>query len=227
VDRFRGLIFLAVISGTVAGLLLFAVQHFAIFPLIEKAETYESAARQSMPGMEHEDEGWQPANGVERTLFTALTTVLSAIGYSAVLFGIISLKPVSLDWRRGALWGLAAFACIDLAPAFGLPPQPPGVAVADIYARQLWWLATVVLTAVGLWLSLDRRKAWSIRVIGLAALVLPHVIGAPIAAGPNSVPAQLIHQFAVVSVLTTGMFWLVLGSTGGLIYRRFAHGGDE
>ncbi len=226
-NRFRGLVSLALISGTIAGLLLFAVQHFAIFPLIEKAETYESAARRSMPGMEHEDEGWQPADGLERTLFTALTTVLSAIGYSAVLFGVISLKPVSLDWRRGALWGLAAFVCVDLAPALGLPPQPPGVAVADIYARQIWWLATVVLTAIGLWLLLDRRKPWSIRLLGLAGLTLPHIIGAPVADGPNSVPTQLIHRFAVVSMLTTGMFWLVLGSTGGMLHRRFASAGGE
>jgi cobalt transporter subunit CbtA len=227
VDRFRGLIYLALISGTVAGLLLFAVQHFTIFPLIQKAETYESAARHSMPGMEHEDEGWQPADGLERTFFTVLTTVLIAIGYAAVLFSVISLKPISVDWRRGALWGLAAYVCIDLAPALGLPPQPPGVAVADIYARQLWWLATVVLTAAGLWLLLDSRKAWSLRFIGLGGLVLPHVIGAPVANGQNSVPAQLIHQFAIASMLTTGMFWLVLGSTGGLLYRRFAYAEGE
>ncbi len=176
-----------------------------------------------MPGMEHEDEGWQPAEGLERTLFTVLTTVLSGIGYSAVLFGIISLKPISLDWRRGALWGLAAYVCIDLAPALGLPPQPPGTAVADIYARQLWWLATVVLTVVGLWLLLDRTKAWVIRLIGVLGIILPHAIGAPVAEGRSLVPAQLIHQFAILSIVTTGMFWLVLGSTGGLLYKRFAY----
>jgi cobalt transporter subunit CbtA len=180
-----------------------------------------------MPGIEHEDEGWQPADGVERTLFTALTTVLSAIGYSAVLFGVASLRPVSLTWQRGALLGFAAYVCVDLAPALGLPPQPPGTAVGDIYARQLWWLATVVLTAVGLWLLLDRRKAWSIRLVGLAALVLPHVIGPPAAAGQSFVPAQLIHRFATVSVLTTGVFWLLLGSTGGLLYERFVYAERE
>ena len=206
-------------AGIVAGLLLFVLQHFTIVPLIEKAEVYESAA-QRMPGMHHEDEGWQPAAGAERTLFTALSTVLTAIGFAALLFGIVALKPISVDWRKGALLGLAAFVCVDLAPALGLPPQPPGVAVADLFARQFWWAATVIYTAIGLWLLLDRRKPWSLRLIGLVGLILPHVIGAPVATGETSVPASLIHQFALVSILTTGMFWIALGSIGGLLYRR-------
>jgi predicted cobalt transporter CbtA len=86
-----------------------------------------------------------------------------------------SIAPVSLGWRKGALWGLAAFICVDLAPAWGLPPQPPGVPVAHLYARQLWWVATVVATAVALWLLFDRRKALPIRLMGLLVLVIPHV----------------------------------------------------
>ncbi len=225
-NRFRKLISVALISGTLAGLFLFAVQHFTVFPLIEKAEVYESAAERNMPGM-HEDEGWRPSNGVERMLFTALTTVLGAIGFAALLFGTVALDPVSLTWRKGALWGLAAFVCIDLAPALGLPPQPPGVAVADISARQLWWVATVASTAIGLWFILSSKRPWLIRLIGLPALILPHMIGAPVATGESSVPQQLVHQFALASILTTGMFWLVLGSIGGLIYRRFGYADAE
>ncbi len=43
-DRFRTLISVAPVSGTMAGLFLFAVQHFMVFPLIEKTEVYETAA---------------------------------------------------------------------------------------------------------------------------------------------------------------------------------------
>src|SRR5438270_1844734 len=42
-----------------------------------------------------------------------------------------------INTRQGALWDLAAFACVSLAPALGLPPQPPGVVVADLHQRQL------------------------------------------------------------------------------------------
>ncbi|MGA3190561.1 MAG: CbtA family protein [Bryobacteraceae bacterium] len=216
-DRFRVLMAVILLSGTIAGLLLFVAQHYTTFPLIEKAEVYESA------GMHHEDEGWKPADGTERTLFTVLTTILAGIGFAALLFGILSLKPVSLNWKKGMLWGIAAFICIDVAPAFGLPPMPPGVPVADIYARQLWWVAAVLCTAVALWLLLDRSKSVPVRLIGLLLVILPYAIGAPVAKGESAVPASLIHQFATASILTTGMFWIALGSIGGLLSERFGY----
>jgi len=52
--------------------------------------------------------------------------------------------------------------------------------------------------------------------------VVPHAIGAPVAVGESSVPPELIHRFAVWSILTTGVFWIALGSIGGLFYRRYA-----
>jgi cobalt transporter subunit CbtA len=219
-NRFRKLATVALLSGTIAGLLLCVVQHFTIFPLIEKAEVYESAAEKQMSGMRHDDEGWHPADGVERTSFTALATVLTAIGFAALLFGTAAIAPVSLNWQTGALWGLAAYICIDLAPAWGLPPQPPGVPVADLYARQLWWVATVIATALAIWLLMDRRKPLPIRLMGLLVFVIPHAIGAPVAMGESPVPPELVHQFAVLSILTTGMFWVALGLIGGMFYRR-------
>jgi predicted cobalt transporter CbtA len=41
-----------------------------------------------------------------------------------------------LDARRGLLWGLGGFAALHLAPAVGLPPELPGMASADLAARQ-------------------------------------------------------------------------------------------
>jgi cobalt transporter subunit CbtA len=206
---------IVLISGALAGFLLFAVQHYTIFPLIEKAETYEEAAPHH-----HEDEGWRPAEGTERTLYTLATTVVCAIAFAALLFGVAAFAPVPLNWRKGALWGVAAFVCIDLAPSLGLPPQPPGMAVADLYARQLWWIAVVLSTAVALWLLFDRKKALPVRLIGVLLLIVPHIVGPPVAQGESAVPMALARQFALLSILTTGLFWVVLGTIGGLIYAR-------
>jgi cobalt transporter subunit CbtA len=219
VIRFRELVYVALASGTIAGLLLFVVQHFTLFPLIEKAEIYELAAEKSSLH-HHVDEGWRPAEGFERTAYTVLTTVLTAIGFSAVLFGLTGLLPIALNWRKGLSWGLAAFVCVDLAPSLGLPPQPPGTAVADLYARQEWWILAVVSSAWGLWLLLDGRRSAPVRALGVFLLILPHAIGAPRAQGDSAVPAALIHEFAVLSILTTGLFWAVLGAIGGLLYSR-------
>src|SRR5215467_5209762 len=168
VNQFRQLMLVVFASGAMAGLILFAVQHFTIIPLIESAETYETAARQSHPGLTHDEEGWQPADGWQRTSFTALTTMLSGISFAAILFGFLALSGNRVNARIGALWSLAAFACFSLAPALGLPQQPPGVAIAALYERQLWWFGTAVATAMGLWLILGRGRTWPLRIAGVA-----------------------------------------------------------
>jgi cobalt transporter subunit CbtA len=165
-EQLRRLMVVVLGSGTLAGLVLFGIQRAAVIPLIEKAESYE--AGQSTTGMPHEDEGWQPANGAERTALTALSTVLTGIAFAAVLFGVASVAEVPLNAHVGLLWGLAGFVCFALAPALGLPPAPPGAAVADLYARQLWWTGTVIATSVGLWLLVGRRgRSWSLRMVGV------------------------------------------------------------
>jgi cobalt transporter subunit CbtA len=208
------------LSGALAGFALFVAQHLAVVPLIETAETYEAAAQQAMPGMAHEDEGWQPSDGIKRTSFTALSTMLSGIGFAAVLIGGAALSGRALDTRRGMLWGLAGFVCFVLAPALGLPPKPPGAAVADLYARQLWWLGTAAATAAGLWLMANREHGWVPRIAGAALLLLPHLVGAPSASEPSAVPEELMREFAIVSVATTALFWLLLGAIGGFLYGR-------
>jgi cobalt transporter subunit CbtA len=218
VNEFRKLMVAVFGSGALAGLVLFAVQHFTVVPLIQAAETYEGSAREAHSGASVKDEGWQPAEGWERTSFTALTTVLTGIGFAAVLFGVMALAGKTIDTRHGALWGLAAFACFSLAPALGLPPQPPGVAVADLHQRQLWWTGTVISTTAGVWLITGRRQIWLRRTCGAVCLLLPHLIGAPVATGQNSVPAELVHRFSIASVATSAIFWLLTGALGGLIY---------
>jgi cobalt transporter subunit CbtA len=212
--------FVVLSSGALAGLALFAIQHVMVIPLIQSAETYEAAAQQFNPGMIHPDEGWQPADGWQRTSLTALTTILSGIGFASLLFGTVSLTENRLDARRGALWGFAAFICFNLAPALGLPPQPPGTAVAGIVQRQVWWIGTVIATAVGLWWLVGAKRVWPLRIAGAICLVLPHLIGAPAASGHNAVPAQLIHRFTITSLATTGIFWLLLGGIGGFLSSR-------
>ena len=78
----------AALAGLLAGLLLTGVQEWQVSPIILKAEVYEDAAAMatassqnshshSATETEHQDhhehsaETWQPANGWERTLFTA------------------------------------------------------------------------------------------------------------------------------------------------------------
>jgi cobalt transporter subunit CbtA len=194
------------VSGTIAGTALFVVQHLVVVPLIEEAERYEAPAGAS-------DEG------IERTVYTAIGTVLLGLACAAVLFGGAALAGASLDVRRGVLLGLAGFACVALAPALSMPPGPPGAAVGDLRQRQLWWTATAALTAVGLWLLARPRATWTGRALGAASMALPHIVGAPVITEPGVVPTELVRRFAVASVATAGLFWILLGATGGYLWR--------
>ena len=148
-----------------------------------------------------------------------MTTIFTGIGFAAILFGWLALSGARVNARSGALWGLVAFASFGLAPALGLPPQPPGKPVAGVAVRQIWWIGTALATASGLWLVAGQKRTWLLRIAGIVCFLLPHLIGAPVGRGHNVVPAQLIRRFAITSLLTTGIFWLVLGITGGFLRR--------
>lgn len=216
--RFRHLAVVAMLAGATAGLVLFAIQHWTIVPLIDRAELLEAAAHQAAPSHAHEDEGWQPAPGFERIGLTAATTILSGIGFGGILLAAMTISGRRLGWWPGVLWGLAGFVCFVLAPSLGLPPKPPGAAVGLLPARQLWWLATVISTAVGLWLVLGQGRIR--RVAGVVLLLLPHAVGAPGTAEASAVPDDLMRSFALISVLTNLVFWLVLGVLCGFLRRH-------
>jgi cobalt transporter subunit CbtA len=181
-----------------------------VAPLIEAAERYETDA-------DHSSE-WKPADAWERTIWTASTTVLTGIGFAAVLFGFLNLTGRNVTMRQGVLWGVAAFACLHLAPSLGLPPLPPGVPVADVQQRQLWWMGAVLAAAVGLWLMGGRN--WRRRIAGALCIAVPHIIGAPAAGGDSAVPAELIRNFTIASLGCSAIFWPLVGAIGGFLSSR-------
>ena len=58
------------------------------------------------------------------------------------------------------------------------------------------------------------------RILGALCLLLPHLIGAPAASGLSSVPGELVRRFTIASLATSGVFWFLVGTLGGLIYSR-------
>jgi len=218
-DRFRALMVTALLAGAMSGLLLFVIQHVTMVPLIDRAELLENAAH-AHGGMDHAAEGWEPAAGFQRVGLTAIATTLSGIGFASILLAAMTLDGAQVNTRRGILWGLAGFACLVLAPAVGLPPKPPGAAVGSLEARQLWWTGTVIATAFGLWMIFRLPGNWGTRAGGVALLLLPHAIGAPIPVGEDLAPPGLVRDFALLSIGTNLLFWLVLGALCGWLRER-------
>jgi cobalt transporter subunit CbtA len=218
----------AIIGGLIAGLFLTGIQQIAVGPLIQEAENYETAApaHEHAAGVRahtHDEDAWAPQDGAERLLYTAMTNVLTAVGFALLLSAAFAMRG-GVDWRRGLLWGLAGFVAFNGAPSVGLPPELPGAVAAPLIERQVWWVATVVLTAGGLAvLAFAPRPA--IKVAGLVLIALPHVVGAPHPEGAEGLaPAALEHQFIYASLITNGIFWVVLGALVAFVFGRLRGG---
>jgi cobalt transporter subunit CbtA len=236
---FRTAVFVAALAGLAAGIVMTALQTFYTVPLILQAETFENtgaahdhtapagAANDPAPvaldaAHAHDEESWAPADGIERTAFTILANIVTGMGFALVLAVGSELAGGVLGWRQGLFWGFAGFAVFTLAPGLGLPPELPAMPAADLAARQIWWIATVVATAAGLWLIVFRRSAL-FALLGVALIVAPHMVGAPQPVSHESpVPADLHHRFVVAVTMSNLVFWMLLGAAIGVIRPRFA-----
>ena len=59
-------------------------------------------------------------------------------------------------------------------------------------------------------------------VAAVALIVAPHIVGAPQPVSHESpIPENLHHSFVVAVVLTTMVFWVLLGELTGYFRRRF------
>jgi cobalt transporter subunit CbtA len=231
---FRSIVFSAALAGLIVGVAISVVQFFGTVPLIQQSEVYERKAAAESPSAEHEHVGaghdhdkahsheseWEPEQGFQRNTFTVAANILTAIGFALLLTGCYAIRSRPVSWREGLLWGLAGFVVFTAAPGLGLPPELPGMAVADLTARQTWWIATAAATAGGLYLLAFRSAAWA-TVLGLGLIALPHLIGAPLAPETHSdVPHALSQRFIVVVTLTSLLFWALLGVSTSIAFRR-------
>ncbi len=218
---FRRIVFAAAVSGLIAGLFLSAAQALRVIPLILEAETYEKASppARALPA-------GTPALGDEagidfsRTALTAVSNVISAIGFALLLVAGFSLRGGS-DWRSGILWGLGGFAAFSLAPSLGLPPELPGTFAAPLAGRQVWWAFTAAATSGGLAFAAFSR-GWGLKAFGAALIALPHLIGAPQPAQHGGLaPEALMQAFVLAALATSLLYWIVLGTLAGYFFHRF------
>jgi cobalt transporter subunit CbtA len=220
------------IAGLIAGAVATAVQLTRLVPLIHIAEEYETAALHqhhdpepaaasattSEPAHEHHE--WEP-EGFLRPALTASANALTGIGYGLLLVAGMTLAGRPTGPRTGLLWGLAGFVAFAAAPALGLPPELPGMAAAELGARQAWWLGTAAATAAGIAVAVYAPRP--LKPAALLLLIGPHLIGAPHpghSAESAGVPAEIAAQFVAASLLSALLFWLALGAAAGHLLNR-------
>ncbi|POR53188.1 CbtA family protein [Bosea psychrotolerans] len=230
----------SLLAGLLAGLVIAALQHVTTTPLILKAETYEAAMRAAAPSFAsfdgqarvilahgpagdaagHDHAEWKPQDGLQRTAFTTLVTVATAIGFAALLLGAMIAANETIDDRRALAWAVCGFLAFGLVPAAGLAPELPGSAAAELLPRQIWWVATALVTAGGLFVFLRMEAGW-LRALAVLAMLVPHLIGAPHPAAPESkVPAEIAAHFTALSLSVQAALWLATGLAVGVIWPR-------
>jgi cobalt transporter subunit CbtA len=227
---FQRILFAALVSGLVAGIGMSALQQWRVTPLLLEAEAYENAAPEAVVAHDHNaaspqhvhDEGeWVPQAGAERVTYTVLANLLASIGFALLVGAVSVLSGIEITARNGVLWGLAGFATFQLAPAFGLPPELPGMPAADLIARQVWWWGCALATATAIF-GFARFRTWPAIAVGIVLILLPHVIGAPRLPGghESAVPAHLATAFAAATLFTGAAFWLSVGPLYGFMIER-------
>ncbi len=226
------IIIAAALAGLVAGLAVTTIQQFRVTPLIHAAEKYEQAGTQEPAeaagtNHQHDATAWAPANGLERSLYTLAADVVAGVGFALLLAALSLLSGLPLTPANGAIWGLAGFAVFTLAPSAGLPPELPGMPVADLAARQMWWWLTVAATGLGILTAVRVGRPWA-WATGLVLIALPHIIGAPQPVShETAVPATLANSFAANAIAAQAVFWVVLGVALGYLMARLDHAPKE
>lgn len=212
----------ALFAGALAGLIAGLLQLFFVQPVLLHAELYEGgdlvhfgadpvSAHPVLPGFDPVRDG-----------LSLVFTMLTYTGYALMLIAAMSLaeeRGAHVDGRSGILWGIAGFVAFHFAPGFTLAPEVPGVAAADVTARQIWWFATAGSAAVAMWL-IGFGKGWTAWGVAAILLLAPHVIGAPepdTFTGP--VPTEIGALFAARAFGVGLAAWVLLGCFAGCFWR--------
>ena len=222
-------------AGLLAGLLVTPAMYLKTVPLIIQAETYEDAGGGHSHAAEAEPHDHAAAAAVAsegeeagaelpfgRLGNTILANLVAGAGFALLLGGVALLLGRRITPQNGIFWGMAGFFAIAFLPALGLSPELPAMPAADLAQRQLWWLSTVVLSGIGIYLLVLRGEMIS-RILGLVLIIVPHLYGAPHPEDISSpIPSLLASQYAVASLATNLFMWVVIGLALGWFIQAYA-----
>lgn len=213
----------AIFAGAASGLLIGILQLIFVQPVLLHAELYETGALIHFGGAVNTAHPALPGFDVMRDGLSLIFTMLIYTGYALMLIAMMNIaeeRGAKIDGRFGIIWGVAGFVAFHLAPGFTLAPEVPGVAAADVTARQIWWFATVISASIALWL-LAFGANWAMWGIAVVLLMAPHLIGAPEPdrfTGP--VPTEIGALFAARALGVGLAAWVLLGCFAGYFWQR-------
>jgi len=226
---FRTLVLSALVIAVFAGAVISLYQAYFITPLILGSEVFEVAEPAGHHQQIEEIEAWAPEDGIERNSWNFTSNFFLCFAYALILLSAMSINATATT-LKGVLWGLAAYLAIFAAPALGLPPEIPGMEAAQLEGRQAWWLLTVILTAISLWMI--AFQTYHFKVVGLVIMLLPHLLGAPqpehhgfANTDPTAITelTQLWHHFVIQTSIANALLWIVIGALAGFLTKKYIY----
>lgn len=179
----------------------------------------EAAPGHAEDGHSHDDDGWAPRNDQERFFYTGMYNILAGFGFGLLIVAGMTLRGHSVDLKTGLIWGVCGFLVTTGLPSLGLSPELPGTIAAELGERQQWWMFTVIASICGI-AAIAFGSHMAVKAGGVVLLVLPHLVGAPLPDEPFSNAPHWLHtEFNIAVILTTIVFWLVLGGVIGWLMR--------
>jgi predicted cobalt transporter CbtA len=216
-------ILITLVSGAIAGTMLGLINQILVEPYIDQAIAIE--VQNTVASGEYVDVDelvqyrlWQ--KGGEIVAGTILGTSISA------LFGIVYIYsrdslPGSNNKKKGLILAGIMFFVIFLIPALKYPPNPPAVGDPETieYRESLYTGMLVIsgLTALGvaiLYRSLGQTRRESRKIIVptvYAVIIASAFVVLPANPDEITISSNLLMNFRIVSTITMGIFWGILG----------------
>jgi hypothetical protein len=224
-------IFISLLSGVIAGLILAGVNYYVAEPFIDQAigiEVDNSIASGEVVDFDELStyRMWQKEGTFAAGAFLGLT-------YGAILgiVYVISRKYLpSSDDRKKALI-LAAIMCLSLyaVPFIKYPANPPAVGdpetigLRDSLYTSYQLASGLIALGVTILIYKLRKISYIKYIIPVFYLGLVASIYAIFPANPDEItaPVDLVNAFRAVTFGTMVMFYLVLGAIFGIIWNKF------
>ncbi|SFR33400.1 CbtA family protein [Litoreibacter janthinus] len=223
---FKTLLTSAIFAGVAVGLIAAVLQLWLVTPSLLEAELYESGSRIhfAVDGSTQSDAGApSPLDDPARHLMTMAFNIIVFCAFALFIvvgYALTERAGHDVSPRSGLIWGLAGFIAVQLAPAIGMPPELPGTVAAEVELRQLWWISTVIATALGL--GLIAFGPWMAGVAGAALIAVPHIVGAPhLDTYFGVAPPELSAHFVTASLGTSAVLWSLLGLFTAIFWTKF------
>lgn len=223
-------IIITLLSGAIAGTLLGFINQVMVEPVVDDAIEIETQNMISEGKIVDRQEVnsirlWQ--KGGEIVAGTILGTSIGALLGLVFVYARNSL-PGSNDKKRGIILAGIMFFVLFLVPALKYPSNPPAIGAPEtiVYRQSLYVgiLAVSGFSALGLALlyrSINQKESKKVVIplIYVAIVAIAFIVFPP---NPDdiTISMDLVMNFRIVSTLTMGIFWGILGIVLGSFWDK-------